>query len=83
MWSHIMENGVEKPIAFASRTLSTNECNYAQIEKEPLSIIYGIKKFHKYQYGRAFTLFADHKPLVMILGPKTAVPTLAALRMQR
>ena len=81
--SHVMENGEEKPIAFASRTLSSSECNYAQIEKEALSIIFGIKKFHKYLYGRSFTLLTDHKPLVTILGPKVAVLTLAALRMQR
>ena len=80
--SHVMENGDEKSIAFASRTLSTSECNYAQIE-EALSIICGIKKFHKYLYGRTFTLITDHKPFVTILGPKTAVPTLAALRIQR
>ena len=48
-----------------------------------MSIICGIKKFHKYLYGRTFTLITDHTPLVTILGPKTAVPTLAALRIQR
>ena len=42
-----------------------------------------MKKFHKYLYGRKFQLLTDHKPLVTILGPQTAVPTLAALRMQR
>ena len=36
-----------------------------------------------YLYGRTFRLYTDHKPLVTILGPKTAVPTLAAARMQR
>ena len=81
--SHITKNGDEKPIAFASRTLSSNEYNDAQIDKEALSIIYGIKKFHKCLYRRTFTLITDHMPLVKILGPKTAVPTLAALRMQR
>ena len=28
-------------------------------------------------------MLTDHKPLLMILGPKTGVPTLAAARMQR
>ena len=48
---------------------------YPQIEKEALSIILGVKMFHKY-------LLTDHKPLETILGPQTAVHTLAVLRMQ-
>ena len=81
--SHVLENGDERPIAFASRTLSPSEKNYGQIEKEALSIVYGVKKFHQYLYGRKFTLETDHKPLLTILGPKSAVPTLAAARLQR
>ena len=81
--SHVMENGEEKPIAFASRTLTASECNYSQIEREALSIVFGVKRFHSYLYGRRFTLLTDHQPLVTILGPKVGVPPLAAARMQR
>lgn len=81
--SHVMDDGQERPIAYASRTLSSSEKNYAQIEREALSIIFGVKKFHQYLYGRKFTLVTDHKPLLSILGPKSAIPTLAASRMQR
>lgn len=81
--SHVFENGEERPIAYASRTLAPSERNYAQIEKEALGLVFGVKKFHKYLYGRQFTLVTDHKPLTRILGPKTGVPTLAAARMQR
>ena len=81
--SHIFPNGDERPVAYASRTLSTAECNYSQIEKEALGIIYGVRIFHQYLYGRKFTLITDHKPLTTILGPKRGVPTLAAARLQR
>ena len=80
--SHVMPGDEERPVAFASRTLSASEKNYAQLEKEALSIIYGVKKFHQYLLGRKFTLESDHKPLLTILGPKSAVPTLAATRLQ-
>ena len=81
--SHTCSDGVERPIAFASRTLSDSEKNYAQLEKEALSFIFGIKKFHQYLYGRKFKLITDHKPLTTILGPKTGIPSLAAARLQR
>ncbi|XP_048590103.1 uncharacterized protein K02A2.6-like [Nematostella vectensis] len=81
--SHVMPGGEERPIAFASRTLTGSEKNYAQLEKEALSIIYGVKKFHQFLYGRRFILETDHKPLLTILGPKSAIPTLAAARLQR
>lgn len=81
--SHIMPNGIEKPIAFASRTLNKAESNYAQIEREALSIVFGIRKFHQFLFGRRFTLLTDHKPLTALLGPHTGIPPLAASRMQR
>ncbi|XP_053278106.1 uncharacterized protein K02A2.6-like [Pleuronectes platessa] len=81
--SHIMPSGEERAIAFASRTLSKAESNYAQIEREALSIIFGIKKFHQFLFGKRFTLLTDHRPLTSIFGPHTGIPSLVASRMQR
>ena len=58
--SHVFKDG-ERPIAFASRTLTKAECNYGQIEKEALALFFGVKKFHKHIYGCRFTLVTDHK----------------------
>ena len=41
--SHTMEDGTDRPIACFSRTLSPAEKNYSQLDKEGLSIIYGLK----------------------------------------
>ena len=46
--SHLMDDGEEHPIAFASRTLTMSERNSSQIENEALAIIFGVRKFHKY-----------------------------------
>ena len=81
--SHIMPDGSNRPIEYASRTLSKSEQNYSQIEKEASSNVFGIKKFHIYLYGRTFSLLTDHKPLTTIFGPKRGIPTMAAARMQR
>jgi hypothetical protein len=54
-------------IAFASRTLTDTETRYAQIEKELLSAIFGLERFHQYTYGRTVQMRSDHKPLESIL----------------
>ena len=81
--AHRMSDGSERPIAYAARTLSNAERNYSQIEKEGLAIVYGVKKFHQYLYGRSFIVFSDHKPLLGLLSESSPIPSMTAARIQR
>ena len=80
--AHEMPDGSERPIAFASRTLSDTEKRYGQIEKEGLACVYGVKKFHCYLYGRNFTLQKDHKPLLSLFNGNQAISIQSSARIQ-
>ena len=54
------------PIAYASRSMSKAERNYATIEKELLAIVWSCERFHAYIYGYAIIIESDHKPLISI-----------------
>ena len=78
-----MEDGADRPIAYASRTLSSAEKKYCQLEKEGLAIVYGVKKFHQYLYGRKFTIFSDHQPLKYLFSESHQTSMMASSRIQR
>ncbi len=64
-----------RPVAFASKSLTSTEQRYANIEREMLAVVFGCKRFHTYVYGRPFTIESDHKPLQMIVEKNlTAAP---------
>ena len=81
--SHVMEDQSDKPIAYASRSLSTAERKYSQLDKEALAILFGVSKFHHYLYGRHFVIYSDHKPLMHIFNQSKAIPVMASARLQR
>ncbi|XP_039511288.1 uncharacterized protein K02A2.6-like [Pimephales promelas] len=81
--SHRMPNGQERPISFMSRTLTSAELNYSQLDKEGLAVMFGIQRFHKYLYGRRFVICTDHKPLLALFNEMKAVPQMASPRIQR
>ena len=81
--SHILPNGTERPICYASRTLSKSEHNYPQVEKEALSIVWSVKKFHQYLFGRKFSLVTDHQSLTSIFNPSKEIPQTSTSRLAR
>ncbi|CAB4016992.1 Hypothetical predicted protein [Paramuricea clavata] len=81
--SHVMADGTAQPIAFASRSLSKAEHNYAQIDKEALATVWEVKKFYNYSFGGNFTLLTDHEPLTSIFHPSKTLPAVTSARLQR
>ena len=81
--SHILYDDTERPIAYASHSLSPAEKGYSQLDKEALAIVFGVCKFHCYLNGRKFLLYSDHKPLIHIFGELKSVPVMASARLQR
>ena len=52
-----------KVIAYASKSLTSAETRYANIEHDILAEMFGCRKFHHYLYGRSFVCKSDHQPL--------------------
>ncbi|XP_061392860.1 uncharacterized protein LOC133328309 [Musca vetustissima] len=80
--SHEFGDGTERPIQFASQTLNATQRRYSQVDKEAYAVIFGVKKFFQYVYGREFTLITDNKAISQIFAPDKGLPVLSATRMQ-
>ena len=61
---------VWKPVAYASRALTSAEQKYVQIEKEALAVTWACERFNDYLLGTTLHIHTDHKPLVPLLSTK-------------
>ena len=62
-----VQDGREHPIAYASRALTPTESNYAATEGECLAVVWAIKYFRAYLWGRKFKLETDHQALKWLM----------------
>jgi len=73
--------GVMKPVAYISRSLTPTEQRYAQIEKEALAFTWACECFSDYLVGLKFSIETDHKPLIPLFS--TNIMDELPIRVQR
>ena len=79
--SHVYPDGSERPLSFASRSLSKAENNYSQIDHKALSIVWATKKFHMLLFAQPFTLVIGFKVLFLIFSLVKGIPSTASSRL--
>lgn len=70
------------PLLFVSRVLTSSECNYNNVEKEALAVVWAVLRLRQLLLGRHFTLITDNRPLVANYGG-IQLPKVASSRMVR
>ena len=80
---HPYSDGNERPIANVSKTLTDTHRRYSQIHTEAFAVVFALKKFYQFLYGRHFILVTDHKPMLALFGPSKETPLLTANRLAK
>ena len=91
--SEVMENPVDgereipqnlRPVAYGSKSFSSAETQYSNIERELLGIVCAIQNFKHFCFGRSVKVITDHKPLLAIFKKSlnNTTPRLARLLLQ-
>ena len=61
-------------IMYLSRKLSLAECNYFDIEKEALAIVWSMERAQNLLLGKKCLLKSNHKPLEFLFNPRKELP---------
>jgi hypothetical protein len=72
-----------RPVICVSRKMSSAETGYSQTQREALSIIWCVKRLHKYLFGTHFTLVTDHQSLQYIFSEKSSASKATSNMLQR
>lgn len=70
-------NGIEQPLAYASRLLSKAEQNYSITELECLGLVWCLKKFRGFIWGTKITIITDHQALCWLMTKRDLAGRLA------
>lgn len=58
------ENGLEWPMHFISKSVTSPQTKWATNEKETWAVVYALGKLHPYLWETEFVIYTDHKPLL-------------------
>lgn len=80
----VTHNGkpVDRPVMFASSSLTPAQANYSQLDREALAVMFAVSKFDRFVWGRQFTLVTDNYPIRRIFSSSRGLPQRTAERLQ-
>lgn len=76
-WCDKTKAEVEKPIAFASKSLDKSQRKYCTTRKELLAVLTFVQQFRHYLLGRQFLIRTDHSSLRWLLSFKSPTDQMA------
>jgi hypothetical protein len=66
LWAVLLQEG--RPVYFCSRTMTSAEESWAQIDKEFLALIWALERLDLFTYGQRVEVLTDHRPLLGLVG---------------
>lgn len=80
MLFQVVEPGVERPVAFASKAFSETETRWSVLEQELFAAFWAMKRWSWMLLGHPFTVLTDHRNILQL--SKSVVPKIVRWRLQ-